>query len=506
MTKGTITVRATHKVVNSTLETLESLDVPYWLGPLDHLVYPSVPINVIWIYQPSPEFSSELVPISRLRNALSILLDYYPTLTGRLSIEPDSGRRYLDRFGTGISLFEATCDEALTAFSGSSDGNFDIFNFPSGGDSLLGPWEGSIESAQRDPLLTVQHSRFACGSVAVGLRIAHMMCDAGGFLQLYQDLAHLYRGLNSEMEMTPKLDVPPAIAPFLSGKIAEMSNEEREAAVKTQPQGFFLAPAMEPAAAPADKVDATPGIQETPAPPPIKGRGMRFSAAELSEIKKLATPPSGNSWVSTFSALSSHIFQSVHKARLAHLEAEKLPASSLATPSFLTSIKYSSKLGFPPKYFPNAVITPFVEIPSSELAQEPLWRVAEVIHGLIHSTTPDQTRELCVWIAGQPDKNRIRHEFPFGNASFITSAWHKYPLYNSAELDVAPVFVSPSFTLTALVDGLAYFLQPKESDGDIDIVMSLSEPVWDHLDRDGGFRHLELSNQTLAAVKTFGII
>lgn len=233
---------------------------------------------------------------------------------------------------------------------------------------------------------------------------------------------------------------------------------------------------------------------------------MRFSAAELSAIKKLATPPSGSSWVSTFSALSAHIFQSVHKARLAHLEAEKLPASSLAKPSFLTSINYSSKLDFPPKYFPNAVITPFAEVPSSELAQEPLWRVAEVIHGLIHSTTPDQTRQLCSWIAGQPDKNRIRHEFPFGNASFITSAWHKYPLYSGAELDVAPVFVSPSFTLTALVDGLAYFLQPKESDGDIDIVMSLSEPVWDYLDRHGGFRHLELSNQTLAAVETFGIV
>lgn len=92
MTKPSITVKATHTVVNANAERLESLNVPYWLGPLDHLVYPSVPINVIWIYQPSTEFSSELVPISRLRNALSILLDYYPTLTGRLSIEPDSGR------------------------------------------------------------------------------------------------------------------------------------------------------------------------------------------------------------------------------------------------------------------------------------------------------------------------------------------------------------------------------------------------------------------------------
>ncbi|RSL68885.1 hypothetical protein CEP53_002446 [Fusarium sp. AF-6] len=312
------------------------------------------------------------------------------------------------------------------SFSSSTDGKFDIFNFPSGGDSLLAPWEGSIESAQRDPLLTVQHTRFACGSVAVGLRIAHMMCDAGGLLQLYQDLAHLYRGLGPGTEMTPTLDVTPAIAPFLSGKIGGMSDEEREAAVKTQPQGVSLEPAVKLAVAAADKVNATPSIQGTPPPPPpIKGRSMRFSATELSAIKKLATSPSGNFWVSTFSALSAHIFQRVHKARLAHLEAEKPPASSLATPSFLTSINYSSKLSFPPKYFPNAVITPFTKIPSSELTEEPLWRVAEVIHGTIHSTTPDQTRELCLWIAAQPYKNRIRHEFPFSNASFITNAWHK---------------------------------------------------------------------------------
>ncbi|RMJ09822.1 hypothetical protein CDV36_010528 [Fusarium kuroshium] len=425
MTEATIAVKATHTVVNATPERLESLDVPYWLGPLDHLVYPSVPINVIWIYQPSPKFSSELVPISRLQNVLSILLDYYSTLTGRLSIELDTGRRYLDRFGTGISLLEATCHEALMSFSSSTDGKFDIFDFPSGGDSLLAPWGGSVGGAQRGPLLAVQHTRFACGSVAVGLRIAHMVCGAGGFLRLYQGLAYLYRGGTSD--------------------------EEREAAVKTQRQGFSLEPAVKLAVAAADKVNAAPSIQGTPPPPPpIKGRSMRFSATELSAIKKLATSPSGNSWVSAISALSAHIFQRVHKARLAHLEAEKLPASSLATPSFLTSINYSSKLSLPPKYFPNAVITPFTKIPSSELTEEPLWRVAEVIHGTIHSTTPDQTRELCLWISAQPYKNRIHHEFPFSNASFITDAWHKYPLYSGAELDVAPVFVSPSFTLTAL--------------------------------------------------------
>ncbi|KAM0418754.1 hypothetical protein ACHAPT_012352 [Fusarium lateritium] len=419
---SSINIEATHTIVNANPERLDSLPSPYWLGPLDHLIHPSVPINVVWIYQASTQFSSELVPFSRLRHALSLLLDYYPTLTGRLSTEPGSGRRYLDRFGSGISLFEATCNDALTTFSGSAGVNFDIFDFPSAGDSLLAPWEDSIGSAQRDVLLTVQHTRFACGSVAVGLRIAHIVCGVGGFLQLYQDLAHLYRGLKFDMKTTPQLDEVPAIEPFIAGKIGGMPEKEREAALEQCPQGFSLASVAQPDDVTSSEEDKSDDRNEAPTAPPIIGRSMRFSAAELSAIKKLATPPSGSPWVSTFSALSAHIFQRIHKARLAHLASQQLPASSLATPSL------------------------------------------------------------------------------------TTRAWHKYPLYSGAELDVAPIFVGRTFAPAAMVDRVAYFLQPKDSNGGIDVVISLSEPVWEHLDRDVEFRQPGYSTQVLAAIESFGIV
>lgn len=89
----------------------------------------SVAIDAAWIYESFPDLRKP-VCILRLRAALTRLLDYFPTLTGRLSVQPQTGLRSLDRFGIGINLLEATCADPLAAFYDSKEGSLDIFNFP----------------------------------------------------------------------------------------------------------------------------------------------------------------------------------------------------------------------------------------------------------------------------------------------------------------------------------------------------------------------------------------
>jgi hypothetical protein len=71
----------------------------------------------------------------------------------------------------------------------------------------------------------------------------------------------------------------------------------------------------------------------------------------------------------------------------------------------------------------------------------------------------------------------------------MVSQWNKFDMYAGSVFDVGPVLVSPPFTQSSLVDGLAYFLLTEElatggDAGAIDVSLSLIKPVWDIMDQD----------------------
>ncbi|EWY79802.1 hypothetical protein FOYG_17091 [Fusarium oxysporum NRRL 32931] len=467
MATPAVKVTSIHEV-----KSAHPLDIPdpYVLGAFDQLGNPPISINVVWIYKAT---SAAAVPLPRLQRAISRLLDYYPHLTGRLRISPDDGLRTIDRLGTGMHLLEATCDAPLEAFAKTSSGHdgIDVFDLPGAGDLLLAPWDPSTEGTQNNPVFTIQRTQFSCSAVAIGMRMSHVVCDAGSFLQLYQHLAEIYRGLGSDACGEVKLSKPPHFPPLMVDKVLHMDEEERERALVDVPEFFSLV-----------KPD-DPGVQWSAGAmtDPVIGRSMRFSAAGLSGLKARATPPDG-SRVSTFSALSAYLWQRTHLARLecekAGLAQEPSPHSKAA---FLTSVEFSSHLGLTENFFGNTIVTPFVEVASDELAAVPLWKIAKTVDKVVRSVNKDDVYKVGTWVAAQPDKNAIRFEFPYTQSTFITSGWHRFPLYEGATLDVAPVFASPTFIATALVDGLVYLLQPKEKDGGIDIIYSLKSSTWKYL-------------------------
>lgn len=234
-----IIVKKTHFVRCSDPQNFKSLPSPFWLSPMEQLSHHSVAIDTAWIYESFPDLSKP-VCISRLRAAFTRLLDYFPTLTGQLSVQPQKGSRSLDRFDTGINLLEATCIDPLAAFYDPKEGSLDIFNFPENGEALSGPWEGTAESAQRNPLPTVQHTRFVCGLIALGLRATHTVCDASGSLQLYQDLAKLYRAPKPGFDIEVTLAQAPCIESYMLDKIGSLSPEERAVALEYQPPRFSV--------------------------------------------------------------------------------------------------------------------------------------------------------------------------------------------------------------------------------------------------------------------------
>ena len=505
------------------------------LGPLDGLVLPFIPVAVVYAFHQPQEDSTELVSLSRLRRALSCLLREYPQLTGRLLLSNQS--RAIHQLGSGMEVVEAVCSDRLDAFSSSSDGGaamkapLRIVDLPDGGNALLAAFDPSLEAVCRAPLFTVQHTRFACGSVTLGVRVLHTVCDADGFFQLMQDLFELYRSIrpSESPEKGPpqaRLSQSPHIQSFLAD-LSSMSEEERGAALQFKPSLFQLAPA--PAEATTAAVEAFPvaGSPEMSLPPPsVVGRILRFSARELNALKSHASDPSGDGWVSTFDALAAHLYQRIYVARVQHLQESGAAAPSALSTDFLTPIncRGAHRLNLPSRYFPNALMCTYFTLPPETLAGAPLSVIARAVHDSVRLLSQQEAIDTVRWIAAQPDKSRITQGFHYENGGFMISQWSRFALYTNAALDVdernraiPPILVSTPFTPISLLDGLAYILPTEDQvKGDevtasavkdfpssptapplvnsasfgcsLDVNLALSEPLWAILNNDPLFR------------------
>lgn len=443
--------------------SVASLESPFKLGPLDELVLPFVPIQNVFVYRKPASSETKLLPIERLRQALPYLLDHYPHLTGRLQFNPETHTPSISRPGTGAVLHEARCDVQLDELvpSDRASGRLLVTDLPDCGTALTPPFDPSIDGVCRDPLLAIQHTRFACGGLVLGIRLHHIVCDAGGYFQLVRDMAEVYQGLSS--------------FPYPSLKCAPQ-----------KPTKYI-----------SQNV-------EKPEKPPITGRVLRFNGNQLQELKRLATDPSGNNWVSTFEALSAYLYQQVYRARFQLLLSQGVSPSEAAERLFRgfwasINMRDARRLNLGQNYFPNAVYPIYGTLSHELLMNGDLWMVTKALHDLVRSVDVQQMEQTTRWIAVQPDKSRIRVNFTFADGNFTVSQWSGFKMYVGVDFDVDsdgnpvhPILVAPPLTEISRVDALAMILSTDEDLAEqdsgrpsaVDVNLTLTEPLWSILDSD----------------------
>ncbi|KAL1667282.1 transferase [Schizophyllum commune] len=472
-------------------ETLKSLPSPFPLGPFDQLAVHYLHVTVIFVYDVNRSRGVDPISVPRLQQAFSRLLDYYPHLTGRRHIDPTDGTVAIDRLGSGAALYTAECDTPLDAFRATlPDGQtrLAMSSLPGCGVQLLAASESMLEGAPNDPLLVVQLTRFACGSVSLGVCLQHIVCDVNGCVQLTRDLAEIYRGIfEAEAAGGTYLDVminqPPCIQAHIPEKALGSSLPE-------------LVNNYEVETGIANDVPATAP------PPPVVGKILRFSGKELKALKDAATDEKHGGWVSTFEALSAHLWQCVHRART-KLDPSRAEGSgeTLDTCSdLLAPVNCRSRLRLPARYFPNAILCPIARLPFRTLEHASLAEIAHTLHDMVQDVTPERAEGTLRHILAQPDKGAIKHRYRHGLGSFAVSAWNKVDMYgvsfggNANGEHIAPVLVSPPYTPINLVDGLAFYLPTESLHGSnevippIDVSLTLHAPVWEVLEKDPNFR------------------
>ena len=482
------------------------LESPFTLGPIDQQSYPFVNTQVVYIYRkPSPLSPREFIPPTRLRHAFSRLLDYYPHLTGRFQTNPDSKAYDIGQLGTGGEVIEAECSTTLDDISAQDrkSGRIIVTNLPDCGQALIPASKPTMEAFYRDPIIALKHTRFACGGVAVGLRVHHIACDAHGFFQLARDLTEIYRQLRDNGDDTrPTLPEPPVIRSYLSDPEA-MTPSDRKTALE-YPQTRWVVDG------PDSTFESVKLAPENDSPQPrVLGRVLRFSTADLRALKERASDPSGSTWISTFEAMSAYFLQASYKARLTVLQKQGVSpteAASRISRGFWSSIDVRGPkyLDLPPRYFPNAVWAPYMYLSHELLAHKPRWEVARAIHDYTRAPTHRDVEMGMRWFAAQPDKSRVRVDYEFGGGSFTVTQWTKFRMYEGMDFErggdgggVAPVLVTEPFNQVTLVDGLAKMVSIEEQLGKgpevpcaIDVNVSFAELLWEVLDEDPQFRGL----------------
>lgn len=508
-----VQITGQHPLQCASKAAVAAVESPFKLGPLDELVFASVPIECVYVYE-KPELSPKdrFISVERLRDALSYLLNYYPHLTGRLEFNSQTRAPEITHLRAGAELLEAQCNARLDDIA-SSDCDEDrilLTNLPDCGSALTPPFDSSMDAISREPILAIQHTRFACGGVALGIRLHHIVCDASGLFQLVRDLAEVYRGLSSSSR--PTLASCPEIRSYLRD-VSILSSEEQQNSLKYQPEAYHFeigSTASCPESTPETTFESNPSTK-----PPVTGRILNFSGDDLIELKKSAANPSGESFVSTFEALSAFLYQQIYRARIQLLLSKGTSSSKAASkvfPGFGASINMRShhRLNLPAKYFPNAIYPSFATTSPEILTEGPLWKIASTLQKQVRAIDAQQMQQTARWIAMQPDKSRIRLNFTFADGNFTINQWSGFGMYVGVDFDtdelgqpIPPALVSPPFTDMSRIDGLATILSTEEEiyraleqNGSsqaskkpcaVDVNLTLSEPLWQILEADEQF-------------------
>lgn len=398
------------------------------LGPLDRLAIEWLPISVVLSYKGN-------VDSDRLGKALEFTLHHYPTLTGQLAWTTD-GNPLIKQGDSSVTYRIADCDADIDNFLSDTSS---LERFPNSGESLCHPLDHD--------LFTMQLTRFRSG-YTIAIRVSHIVTDADGFTQFGLDLSKSYQTLT--LGHVPQL-ASSFIEPHLP--LSTLSSND------FTPQMYSL---VRPHHGPRSSM--------------VKTKVVRFHKDFLLALKELAQPQHG--WVSTFDALSAHLYQTIHRARV--------KTGVLLSPlDYFTAVNVRSRLALPSRYFPMTTLDPYLTFEPDRLLNAPLPEIAATMHALTHSFSSEEARETVQWLQAHP---KSHHRFRFGNGCFMTTKWSGFNLHRIA-FDSDPIRVSLPLDQAVAADGLAYLL-PTESEGAIDLYLSLDQAVWTMLK--GGMKLADL--------------
>jgi hypothetical protein len=428
------------------------------LSPNDWIIPSFNTISCIYFYDIQQWVLHKKQPVDifinteRLILSLRKLLDYYPLLTGilrsfdndnKVSVEQDDSKG-------GILFVSTKVNISVNELPLSIEDYTDIKKIP---EALQ-----LINIVDSDTLFHVRHTRFLCGSVALGISLNHQVADAHSYFQLVKHWVELYKNLEYQPNVCHQRS-------FLEPTLTEVQT------LKTSNPNFNNQKSL------SFKQENSSTIQQ---PKQTIIKIFRFSADELNRMKldAMAHLSSNVPYVSTFEVLFAHLHQHVMLARN--------HTTSSITKLYITA-NIRPRLTQPPiplTYFGNAIMLTYLETnPTNNLGL-----LASQIHKSIEEMTNDNIRTSLAWIMCQEDKTKIMPTWNLDETDFTITAWNKMGMYSDSDFEFGIYPYRIIFPQDTKFHGAVTLFSTEKNDTSIDVYLGLDINEMERLEKNCDFR------------------
>ncbi len=393
-------------------------------------------------------------------SSLRKLLEYYPLLNGVFKVFDQDKKVSVEQndFNGGILFVSTVVNISLNELS--------LFDKEFTNTKIIPEILQLLNIVDSKTLFHVRHTRFLCGSIALGISLNHQLADAHSYFQMIKDWALLYKNLEYQPNVCHQRS------------LLELTEEEINALKNSNPDFNHRR-----------SLTVKEENVSLPPPPPttkeIVTKVFQFSAHELERMKSdsITHLPSDIDYVSTFEVLTAHLYRHVMLAR-------QHSSSSIIRLYISTNIR--SRLIQPSlsiTYFGNAIMFSYSEIPMSELIQmNNLGLLASQIHKSIQANNNNDIRTTLAWIICQLDKTKITPTCNLDETDFTISAWNKMGMYSDSDFELGNYPCRILLPPNTKFNGAAILLSTEKNDQSIDVVLGLEINEMERLESNSDFR------------------
>ncbi|KFY42219.1 hypothetical protein V494_02518 [Pseudogymnoascus sp. VKM F-4513 (FW-928)] len=436
------------------------------LGPLGQI---TPAYTVVTLGFPIESESQQAAAISTLEKAAREIIQAYPWLAGQVIVEGfgdgssgtykvvgyephESASRFVhvkdckDSCPTYAELIKAQAPSSML------DGE------------ILSPAYGFVNSYPRDVVkpVCIMQANLVNSGLLLTISTFHGVMDANGNDQFIRQFASLCRGekLSEEYVRWGNADADTIVPPLKSGE-------------EPLPMDWIRYPSQLGAEEP------------TWPPPPSTGtwRTFRFPRASISALKaeasKLCSPDSDIKYISSNDAISTFIWLRTAAARSAHL-----PKDSKTMLNRAVNGRQRLETPIHEGYMGHAVMCALVQVPLEEALNESLSAMTIKVRRGLSQIDDHAMRSFFHILQNEKDKTTINYGATLKvETDIMVTSWVAQKLYHAAFGDALgkPDFVRRPKLPDAL--SLAYMM-PLTRDGDVDLVISLSDQDFEALRKD----------------------
>ncbi|KAL8826320.1 MAG: hypothetical protein Q9191_003871 [Dirinaria sp. TL-2023a] len=216
-----------------------------------------------------------------------------------------------------------------------------------------------------------------------------------------------------------------------------------------------------------------------PQDPPVNSFMFSFTSQTLAELKAYARPDKGDSWVSTNDALAAFLWRHTIRARYpwSAQEEPEQHGNKEAISNVIVALDGRKTLSISPSYVGNVIFHCYTPLPLNSVGSKhtPLSLLALAIRQKINRTRDRQLlTDVVAFASTLPDVRTIRYANDNLGKDLYTTSWIDLDFYRLdwGLLGKAQFFRIPDKQFYSL----SCILPPRQGDGVVDVIMSLTEP------------------------------